>query len=152
MKVIKASTEDVLFIYHMIDEYAKKGIVLPRTLSSINQHLDNMYVVKDTNQVIGVAGLHVIGSDIAEIRSLVVKQNYQNKGIGRKLVNHIIKESSNFGIKRLISLTYQVEFFNKSGFNIIEKENLPEKVWIDCINCPKFNHCDEIAMIKYLTD
>ncbi|KAB7704245.1 N-acetyltransferase [Bacillus aerolatus] len=132
--------------------YANEEIVLPRSVLSIYQHLQCMYVVKDKEQVVGVAGLHMLGKDLAEVRSLVVDPKYHHKGIGRMLVNHIIMESSKLGVERLISLTYQVDFFIKCGFNIVEKETLPEKVWIDCMNCPKFNRCDEVAMIKYLTE
>ncbi len=149
MKIFNATTVDVASIHQLIKVYADKQIVLPRSLLLIFQHLQCMYVVKD--KVVGVAGLHVLGKDLAEVRSLVVDPEYQHKGIGRMLVKHIIIESSKLGVKRLISLTYQVDFFIKCGFKIVEKETLPEKVWIDCINCPKFNRCDEVAMIKYLT-
>ena len=149
MKIFNATTVDVASIHQLIKVYADKQIVLPRSLLLIFQHLQCMYVVKD--KVVGVAGLHVLGKDLAEVRSLVVDPEYQHKGIGRMLVKHIIIESSKLGVKRLISLTYQVDFFIKCGFKIVEKETLPEKVWIDCINCPKFNRCDEVAMIKYLS-
>lgn len=150
MKIFNATTADVESIHHLIDVYAKKEIVLPRTLTSIYQFLQCMYVVKDNGKVVGVGALHVLGKDLAEVRSLVVDPDYQHKGIGYMLVDHITSKSIELGVERLISLTYEVSFFKKCGFNIIEKETLPEKVWTDCINCPKFDRCDEITMIKYL--
>lgn len=150
MKIFNATTADVESIHHLIDVYAKKEIVLPRTLTSIYQFLQCMYVVKDNDKVVGVGALHVLGKDLAEVRSLVVDPDYQHKGIGYMLVDHITSKSVELGVERLISLTYEVNFFKKCGFNIIEKETLPEKVWTDCINCPKFDRCDEITMIKYL--
>lgn len=152
MDIFKPTTADVESIYQLIKVYADQQIVLPRSQLSIYQHLQCMYVVKDKDKIVGIAGLHVIGRDLAEVRSLVIDPEYQQKGIGRLLVDHIIKESSILRVDRLISLTYQVDFFKKCGFEIVEKEALPEKVWLDCIKCPKFNHCDEIAMIKYLSE
>ncbi|MGG3006031.1 GNAT family N-acetyltransferase, partial [Geobacillus stearothermophilus] len=97
-----------------------------------------------------VAGLHILGHDLGEVRSLVVSPDHMGKGIGRLLVHHIADEAARLGVKRLISFTYQVEFFRKCGFEIAEKATLPEKVWIDCVNCPKLDCCDETAMIKYI--
>jgi len=150
MRIFNATTADVYPVYELIKIYADREIVLPRSLLSIYQQLQCLYVVKEKNKVVGVAGLHVLGQDLAEVRSLVVDPDYQQKGIGRMLVEHIIMESPKLGVERLISLTYQVEFFSKLGFRIVERGNLPEKVWADCINCPKINNCDEVAMVKYL--
>lgn len=150
MQIYNAVTSDVKDIHALIQIYAEKGLVLPRSLLSIYQHLQCMYVVKEKNKIVGVAGLHILGHDLGEIRSLVVSPDHMGKGIGRMLVNHIINEASRLGVKRLISFTYQIEFFKKCGFEIAEKETLPEKVWIDCVNCPKLDCCDETAMIKYI--
>ncbi|MBB3907513.1 N-acetyltransferase [Anoxybacteroides rupiense] len=150
MQIYNAVTSDVKDIHALIQIYAEKGLVLPRSLLSIYQHLQCMYVVKEKNKIVGVAGLHILGHDLGEIRSLVVSPDHMSKGIGRMLVNHIINEASRLGVKRLISFTYQIEFFKKCGFEIAEKETLPEKVWIDCVNCPKLDCCDETAMIKYI--
>lgn len=152
MKIFNATTKDVEQMHQLIKIYADKGIVLPRSLSSIYQHLQCMYTVKDQGKVVGVAGLHVLGKDLAEIRSIVVDPEYQNNGIGSMLVNHIIMESSKLKVERLLSLTYEVDFFIKHGFSIVQKENFLEKIWIDCLSCPKFKQCDEIAMIKYLAE
>lgn len=150
MKIYNATTADVTSVYELIKIYADKEIVLPRSLLSIYQQLQCLYVVKDNAKVVGIAGLHVLGQDLAEVRSLVVDPDYQQKGIGRMLVEHIIQESPKLGVERLISLTYQVKFFSKLGFQIVKRDDLPEKVWTDCVNCPKINNCDEVAMVKYL--
>ncbi len=150
MKVYNATTADVESIYELIEIYVKEQIVLPRSLLSLYQSLQCLYVVKDQETVVGVAGLHILGKDLGEVRSLVVSPDYQGKGIGRILVDHIVEESIKLGVKRLISLTYEVNFFEKCGFHIVSKETLPEKVWIDCRNCPKIDNCSEIAMVKYV--
>ena len=122
MQIYNAVTSDVKDIHALIQIYAEKGLVLPRSLLSIYQHLQCMYVVKEKNKIVGVAGLHILGHDLGEIRSLVVSPDHMGKGIGRMLVNHIINEASRLGVKRLISFTYQIEFFKKCGFEIAEKE------------------------------
>lgn len=111
MRICNARTEDVYAIYELIKYYSDREIVLPRPLLSIYQQLQCLYVVKEDDKVVGVAGLHVLGRDLAEVRSLVVHPDQQGKGIGRILVEHIIEESPKLGVERLISLTYQVEFF-----------------------------------------
>jgi len=150
MDIYSAVASDVNDIYDLIQTYAEQGVVLPRTHLSLYQHLQCLYVMKEDNQILGVAGLHVLGQDLAEVRSLVVAPNHSGKGIGRQLVHHVFNEASRLGIKRLISLTYETEFFKKCGFEIIPKDTLPEKVWIDCMNCPKNACCDEVAMIRYI--
>ncbi|WJQ06986.1 N-acetyltransferase [Geobacillus stearothermophilus] len=150
MQIDHAVTSDVKDMHALIQHYAKKGLVLPRSLLSIYQHLQCMYVAREDNQIVGVAGLHILGHDLGEVRSLVVSPDHMGKGIGRMLVDHIADEAARLGVKRLISFTYQVEFFRKCGFEIAEKATLPEKVWIDCVNCPKLDCCDETAMIKYI--
>jgi amino-acid N-acetyltransferase len=150
MQIDHAVTSDVKEIHALIQHFAEKGLVLPRSLLSIYQHLQCMYVARENNQIVGVGGLHFLGHDLGEVRSLVVSSDHMGKGIGRLLVEHIANEAARLGVKRLISFTYQVEFFRKCGFEIVDKSTLPEKVWIDCVNCPKLDCCDETAMIKYI--
>ncbi|KFM99095.1 N-acetyltransferase [Bacillus clarus] len=150
MKIFSAVTNDVKKIYNLIEIYANEGVVLPRSLLSLYQYLQCLYVVKEEEEIIGVAGLHVLGEDLAEIRSLVVSHTYAGKGIGRMLVNHVMDEAAKIKVKRVISLTYETEFFQKCGFDFVNKELLPEKAWIDCRHCLKFDCCDEVAMIRYV--
>ncbi|MEN1937041.1 N-acetyltransferase [Paenibacillus sp. 102] len=151
MQISNAITSDVKDIYNLIEIYSKEGVVLPRSLLSLYQYLQCLYVVKEEEKILGVAGLHVLGKDLAEIRSLVVSDTYAGKGLGRMLVNHVISEASKINVKRVISLTYQTTFFQKCGFDFVNRESLPEKVWVDCRHCPKFDCCDEVAMIKYIS-
>ena len=150
MKVYNAVTADVEEVYQLIKGYATQEIVLPRSLMSLYQQLQSMYVVKDDGKVVGVACLHVLGRDLAEVRSLVVDPTYQGRGVGKLLIERLCEESPKLGIERLIALTYQVDFFLRCGFEVAVRENLPEKIWTDCIHCPKINNCDEVAMMKYV--
>ena len=126
MKICNAVTSDVKEIYSLIEIYAKEGVVLPRSLLSLYQYLQCLYVMKEEGEIVGVAGLHVLGEDLAEVRSLVVSHTYAGKGIGRMLVNHIINEAAKIKVSRVISLTYETEFF-KSAFVFVNRDALPEK-------------------------
>ena len=146
INIRKAKVSDVEAVYEMILMYAKKGILLPRTRESLYENLQVISVATIDDQVVGTASLHLLGKDLAEIRSLVVADEANGKGIGKLLVNQIVEDARKLEVPKLISLTYQVPFFEKCGFQIIEKTEMPQKVWKDCINCNKFPDCDEIAM------
>ncbi len=147
MDVRKAKIKDVDDIFELVDLYAKQGLLLSRERKSLIENLQNIFVVEENGKVIGSAGLHILGDQIAEIRSLVVAPEMKGRGIGKILVKRIIEETRYLEIEKLISLTYQVSFFHKCGFTIVDKETLPQKVWKDCIHCPKLHSCDEIAMV-----
>lgn len=146
INIRKAKVSDVDAIYEMILMYAKNGILLPRTRESLFENIQVITVATLDDQVLGTASLHILDKDLAEIRSLVVAEEANGKGIGKLLVQKIVEETKQIGIPKLISLTYQVQFFEKCGFQVIEKTEMPQKVWKDCINCHKFPDCDEVAM------
>jgi amino-acid N-acetyltransferase len=146
----KAIMPDVEAIYTLIQQYAEEGLLLSRSRLSLYENLQSLTVAEENGRVIGVAGLHILWSDLAEIRSLAISPDYKGKGIGKQLVFHLIQEAESLGIARVFALTYQVAFFEKCGFQLIQKESLPQKVWKDCMNCKKFPTCDEIAMIFYI--
>ncbi len=142
----KAVSSDVESIQFLINEYAKRGFMLPRSLNSIFEHLRDFWVCEEDGKVVGVCALTVAWDNLAEIRSLAVRGGWTGKGIGTGLVKKCLEEAKELGIERVFTLTYQVDFFRKLGFRIIDKEQLPQKIWRDCINCVKFPNCDETAM------
>ncbi|WP_044893536.1 N-acetyltransferase [Bacillus alveayuensis] len=148
MNIRKAVMSDCETIYQLIKHYAREGKLLSRTYTSIYENLQNFYVADDGGKVTGIASLHILDKDLAEIRSLAVDPEYKGKGIGKELVKKIITETNRLQIENLIALTYQIEFFSKLGFHIVDKQSLPQKMWKDCINCPKLPSCDETAMLK----
>jgi len=103
-------------------------------------------------RVIGCVALSIIWADLAEIRSLAVEEEYRGRGVGRRLVEWAIDESRRLQIRKLMALTYEQGFFEKLGFEVVNKESLPLKTWSDCVRCPKRDGCDEIAMIRVLSD
>ncbi|MGD8192441.1 N-acetyltransferase [Brevibacillus ginsengisoli] len=143
-----ATMKDVDQMLSIINDYAQKGLMLPRTKLSVCENLQSFIVAFDGDKVVGVAGLHILWEDLAEIRSLAIAETAKGQGIGKHLVLSLIERCGQLGIYRVLSLTYQKEFFEKCGFQIVAKESLPQKVWKDCINCSKLPVCDEIAMIR----
>jgi amino-acid N-acetyltransferase len=148
MKVEKARIGDVQTIYEMIKKFADKGEMLPRALSDLYENLRDYFVIRNNKgDVIACIALHVNWEDLAEIRSLVVNEDQQYKGLGSTLVKECVSEAQSLGIKSVFCLTYKPEFFEKHGFRKVEKTELPKKAWSECYRCPKFPDCGEVALL-----
>ena len=145
----KAKISEAPIIKEFINKFAADGLLLPLSLQEIYEHLRDYFVYIDNATICGVCALNIIWDDLAEIRSLAVLENYQNRQIGRQLVDKCLTEASLLEINSVFCLTYKKEFFIKLGFHIIEKSKLPHKVWSTCYKCPKFPDCNEIALIIY---
>jgi len=143
----KAKLSDVKYIYKLIIHFSKKGDVIPRPLSELYEKVRDFFVCEDKDLIVGASALHIIWEDLAEIRSLVVSEEYQGKGIGARLVEACLEEARGLEIPRVFVLTTSPEFFKKLGFKEINKQELPQKVWADCIRCSKFPECNEIPLI-----
>ncbi|GAB4540575.1 MAG: N-acetyltransferase [Thermodesulfovibrionia bacterium] len=150
MRIRKAVIGDVKEIHSLINKFAKKDKMLPRSLNEIYENIRDFFVCIDRGRVVGVSAIHILWEDLAELRSIAVLNGYQGKGIGKELLKYCIKEAKRLGIKRVFALTYHPEFFRDSGFKDIDKNRLPQKIWGDCLKCPKFPECDEVAVIKEL--
>jgi len=146
----KAKLNDVKEIQRLIRLYAPRGGILPRSLSEVYDHLRDFFLFVRNRKVIGICALHICWEDLAEIRSLAVKEEDQKKGIGARLVKACLKESALLGVKRVFALTYEPEFFERLGFERVDKSALPHKIWADCLKCAKFPDCDETALLKEL--
>ena len=150
MNVEKARVTDATSMHRLINYFADRGEMLPRALSDIYENIRDYFVVRDKNSVIGSVALHVNWVDLAEIKSLAVEEKTQNKGIGALLINACLEEAKELGIATIFCLTRRPEFFEKHGFRLIDKMELPHKVWAECYRCPKFPDCDEVALIHHL--
>ena len=138
---------DVKAIQKLIAEYARKGDMLPRSLSDIYENLRDYFVCEDGGVVIGSAAIHIMWEDLAEVRSLAVQDGKMRRGVGTQLVEACISEAIVLGIARVFALTYKPEFFERLGFRRVDKSELPHKIWTDCLKCAKFPDCDEIALV-----
>ena len=144
----KATTADVVEIQKMLRDFAEKGNLLARSLSDLYTNLRDILVFEDeAGRVAGCCSLHIVWEDLAEIRSLAVRETHQHRGIGRSLVEQCILESKGLGIGRVFTLTYEVGFFERMGFRLVDKNMFPQKVWADCLHCPRFPNCDESALV-----
>jgi len=145
----KARIVDVPNIQKTLGVFAQNGKLLARSLSELYTNLRDMFVAVDeeTGEVVGSCSLHIIWENLAEIRSLAVLNSHQGRGIGRGLVQACIDEAVELGLKQLFTLTYEVEFFQCLGFQVVDKNIFPQKIWADCLHCPKFPNCDEVALV-----
>ncbi|MBW2475370.1 MAG: N-acetyltransferase [Deltaproteobacteria bacterium] len=146
----KAILQDARQIHRLLLNYAKDGLVLSRSLMEIFEAIRDFYVFVEGDRVVGAAALNICWEDLAEVRSLVVDESFAGRGIGKHLVEACLSEARTLGIGRVFALTYQQAFFEKLGFSVIEKSELPQKIWGDCIKCAKFPECDEIALSRSL--
>ncbi|ABZ82736.1 acetyltransferase, gnat family [Heliomicrobium modesticaldum Ice1] len=143
----KAKMNDVEDIHALISESAAEGLMLARSRSLLYEGLRDITVAEEAGRIVGTGSLHILWEDLAEIRALAIIKDARGKGIGRAIVDMLIKEAKDLGIDRVFALTYQEGFFSKCGFSVVPKELLPHKVWKECIDCPKFPNCDEVAML-----
>ncbi|MBK9707731.1 MAG: N-acetyltransferase [Acidobacteria bacterium] len=152
MEIRKGLTRDAVQIHALVNNYAGMQQMLPRTLLSIYENIRDFQVAVDGDRVLGCSALHFTWGDMAEIRSLAVDQNAGRKGIGRALVEANIREARDHQLVQVYAFTYVTDFFSRLGFRVVAHESMPRKVWMDCINCHKFNCCDEVAMVLDLIE
>jgi amino-acid N-acetyltransferase len=134
-------------IQDLVNSFASLGEMLPRPLAEIYEHLRDFLVVRHNQRLVACAGLHIVWEDLAEVRSVAVIQEWQEKGVGALLVEACLDEARALGIPTVFALTRQPGFFERLGFYQADVMALPRKVWGECFRCPKFPHCDEIAVI-----
>jgi amino-acid N-acetyltransferase len=151
MQIVKPTMQNLEDIKEVLDIYIKEGIILQRDDDEIASNIRSYQLLFYENRPIGVGALHIYSPFLAEIRSLAIKKEFQNRGFGKALVDSLIKEAKDLKLKEILALTYQKEFFEKLGFIEIPKEAIPDKkIWADCIKCKFFPNCNEIALIMYL--
>ena len=145
-RVEKARISDAAQMHKLINYFADKGEMLARSLSEIYENIRDYLVVRQGERVIACAALHVMWSDLAEIKSVAVAEDSQQQRIGSQLVAACLEEARALGIPTVFCLTYKPAFFERFGFSQLDKMELPQKVWTECYRCPKFPNCDEVAL------
>jgi amino-acid N-acetyltransferase len=146
----KASMPDIPALLSVINSYAANGIMLPRTEFEMSENIRDFSIAYRDGLLLGCGALHFYTPAAAEVRSLAVLPEAKQHGIGRALVEALEAEARENDLEAIFAFTYVSEFFAKLGFSPVERGELPLKVWKDCLRCPKFNHCDEIAVLKRL--
>lgn len=145
-----AVIRDAIAISNLINNYAEKGLMLTKSRYQVYQHLQGFIVAEVDGDIVGCGVLHIMWDDLAEIRSLAVEESYTGQGIGRSIVKRLIEQAQQLGIPQVFALTYVPGFFERLGFRHMPKRALPQKIWLDCINCAKFPDCDEEALLLRL--
>ncbi len=149
IKYRKPTFSDIEQIYNLINYYANDGIMLARSRNTLYETLRDMIVAEaPSGEIVGVGGLHILWDRLAEVRSMAVSPKLTRNGIGARIVETLIVEGRELGVDKFFTLTYKPGLFEKLGFKRVTTKELPQKVWKDCIDCPKFPDCDEIAMMR----
>jgi amino-acid N-acetyltransferase len=144
----KARVSDAQAIYDLVNGFADHDEMLHRPLSEIYENLRDYFVARLGEEVVGCVALHLLWSDLGELRAMAVAEHVQRHGVGRKLVAAVLEEAERMGLSTVFCLTKRPGFFAKTGFQIASVHQLPRKVWGECFRCVKFpKHCDEVAMV-----
>lgn len=141
---------DIAGLLALINGFASRGIMLPRTEFELAENIRDFVVVAAGERMVGCGALHFYTPKAAEVRSLAVDPEWQQHGVGARLVGALEADARRFGIEALFAFTYVPGFFRKQGYREVDRGELPLKAWKDCLRCPKFTCCDEIAMLKPL--
>ncbi len=151
----KAAISDIPAIFDIIKDAAEYGLMLHRSHGYLYEHVRDFHVACDDEEpdkVLGVCGLMIIWGNLAEVYALAVRSDQRGKRWGSKLVEACVEEARELKIRRLMSLTYEQRFFDRLGFEVVDRQTLPLKVWSQCVTCAKNQACDEIAMVRTLED
>ncbi len=146
----KATLKDAKQIHKLVNNFARKEVMLPRSLNVIYENIRDFWVVEKDGEILACCAIHPIWEDMAEIKSLAVKEEFQGKNYGKELVELCQKEAVELHVKKLFALTFIPDFFEKLGYIRGKKESMPHKIWSECIHCPHFPDCDEVLVVKEL--
>jgi amino-acid N-acetyltransferase len=142
-----ATLPDVEHIHDIIAPYAADGTLLPRAVAELCENVRDFVVAEDEGRIVGCGALHLYGTHLAEIRSIAVAQQSKGRGAGRAVVNALLEEARRHSVTCVCLFTRTPEFFGHLGFQVARREALPDKIYKDCVHCPRLNDCDEIAMV-----
>ena len=146
MDIRDAMIKDVKRIHELINSYAEVDRMLFASMSDIYERLLAFTVAEEGDSVIGCCAMQILWENLAEIKSLAVDEASVGKGVGKAMVQGCMDKARRLGLKKVFTLTMEPGFFENLGFVRVDREKLPMKVWSDCANCSKQDHCDEIAL------
>ncbi|MCK9372896.1 MAG: N-acetyltransferase [Sulfuricurvum sp.] len=147
----KPTLLDIPAMQTLVAPEIESGVILPRSNDEIATNIRSYFLAMEGEKLVGFVALHIHSPQLAELRSMIIDQNYRGKNIGSMLVAKACEEGSALGLKEVLALTYQQRFFERLGFVEIPKESIPEhKIWADCIKCKHFPVCNEVSLIKTL--
>ncbi|HZQ91037.1 MAG TPA: N-acetyltransferase [Terriglobales bacterium] len=147
MRTRKATLPDAQAIYQLVHAYSGDGTLLPRAYSEVCENIRDFVVVEDKKKIIGCGALHLYGPHLAEVRSIAVSPAAQGRGAGHRVVRELLLEAERHRVSRVCLFTRIPEFFSQLGFTVASREELPDKIFKDCLACPRLHNCDEVAMV-----
>lgn len=139
-------------LQRLINRFAERGEMLSRALHELYEDLRDFHLIEEDGEIVACAAVHINWANLAEVKSVAVAEHCQRRGYGRLLVNACIEDARALGVAALFCLTYRPEFFRSLGFSEVDRSTLPRKVWSECVRCPKFSNCTEIAMTRQVLD
>ena len=142
----RARVKDVKAIKSLLDRYQEEGNLLPRALTEIYENVRDFFVLEEKGEIVGCVALHVMWEDLAEIKSLIIDKPFRGRQYGDRFILVAMREARDLGVDRVFALTAIPTYFVDREFSILDKSLLPQKVWAECIKCPKFPNCDEVAV------
>ena len=148
MHTREALLPDAERIHDLISSYSPDGTLLPRSLAEICENVRDFVVLEEAGHIIGCGALHLYGPHLAEIRSITVDRSFQKRGGGELLVQSLMSQAHKHQVSCICLFTRAPQFFAKLGFEVAQREDLPDKINKDCCVCPKLNCCDEVAMVR----
>jgi len=146
-KLRRARAADVPVLHKLINRFAEQDQMLPRSLNELYENVRDYFVIEDGGDVVGCCALHVTWSDLGEVKGLAVREDHRGHGLADRLVHACLDDAHDLGLPRTFVLTYIPSYFERLGFRLVEKAELPQKVWSECIRCPKFPDCGEVSMV-----
>lgn len=150
MEIVQARLADIPGLLTLINDYASRGIMLPRNELEMAENIRDFVVARDGATLVGCGALHFYTPHSGEVRSLAVLPGETSQGVGRRIVEALDREAAAQGLYSVFAFTYVPGFFAKLGYDEVDRNELPLKAWKDCMRCPKFERCDEVAMLKRL--
>jgi amino-acid N-acetyltransferase len=148
MRTREARLPDAEQIYGLISSHFESGTLLPRSFPEICENIRDFVVAEDEGKIAGCGALHLYGVHLAEVRSITVHPDYRGKGVGLLIVKKLLKVAEGHEVTGVCLFTRIPEFFSRLGFSIVQREDIPDKLYKDCCVCPKLNCCDEVAMVR----
>jgi len=146
----EAQPGEAVDIHALIEARGLEGHLLARDLPEVTLHATRFLVATADDRIVACGELAPLSPSLAEIRSLVVAARYQGLGIGRRLTSELRRKARLDGFSRICAFAHQPAYFARMGFSIVPHGWLPEKIGLDCVTCPLFRHCGQVAMLDDL--
>lgn len=145
--VRRATVQDATAVSELIEPFAQRDLMLPRPVAALYEAIRDFHVVDDGERLIGCVALHIFDRDLAEVKSLAVAEGHQGQGLASLLILRCLADARDLQLAKVFALVLRDDLWRRLGFATVDKESLPQKVWGECIYCPKFHRCDEVAVV-----